>query len=230
MADTASRMTVRLVGGRTALMEIGALRLLTDPVLDDSESPDTIGPIDVVLLSRDRSGDDLGSRGRALLERAPLVLTTPGGAARLGRCARALLPWYHLSLACSDETMLRITGVPAQRESGSAIQLTGFVLSGVGLPTSYVSTADTSLDVAREVARRCAPIDVAVLLAGAADTSRANGNSEQVARATAILGAPVVIPAHVNGRDSVEDIRAALCRRGLGDRLCVLAAGETRTF
>jgi hypothetical protein len=95
--------TVRLIGGPTLVIEAGGLRLLTDPTFDQP------GPFDVVLLSHDQHGDDPG-----LLERVPLVLTTSDAAQRLGGSARALPPWYHLSLPRFDGVALRITGVPAQ--------------------------------------------------------------------------------------------------------------------
>jgi hypothetical protein len=49
-------------------------------------------------------------------------------------------------------------------------EVTGFALSGVDIPTIYLSGGNASIDVVEEVARRCAPIDIAVLSAGAART------------------------------------------------------------
>jgi hypothetical protein len=46
--------------------------------------------------------------------------------------------------------------------------VTGFVLSGEGLPTVYVSGDNASLDVVRTIAGRVGPVDVAVLFAGGA--------------------------------------------------------------
>jgi L-ascorbate metabolism protein UlaG (beta-lactamase superfamily) len=72
-------VTVRLIGGPTAMIEIGGLRQLTDPTVD-SESRiaignrtltkmqpsavpvDEIGPIDVVLLSHDQPGSTRTAR------------------------------------------------------------------------------------------------------------------------------------------------------------------------
>jgi len=233
MTGMASGMAVRLIGGPTVLIEVGGLRLLTDPTLGRTGSliggtADEIGPIDVVLLSHDQHGDPLGPSGRSLLERAPLILTNPGCAARLGGCARGLPPWYHLSLSCSGGDALRITGVPVQQGPDETVQRVGFVLSGVDMPTGYVSVANTSLDVVREIAGRCGPIDVAVL----------NGflthAGEHAVRVAAILDFPMVVLAHVEGREhgseGIDDIRATFDRHGLGERLCVLASGQTAMF
>jgi L-ascorbate metabolism protein UlaG (beta-lactamase superfamily) len=253
-------VTVRLIGGPTVLLEVGGLRLLTDPSFDrpgpfasgsrtlpPAVSAEEIGALDAVLLSHDQHGDNLDPAGRVLLGRVPLVLTTSDGAARLGGTARALLPWYHLSLDRADGGALRITGVPAQHLCGMVGEkygpdgttyltcpVTGFVLSGVDVPTVYVSGDNASLDVVREVSRRCGPIDAAVLFAGAARTELVDGyltlTAEAAAQAAEILGPAMVIPAHVDGwghdTENLDDIRAAFARYGIADRLCVLAAGE----
>lgn len=230
MTNTTRRatVTVRLIGGSTVVIEVGGVRLLTDP---SAERPDAFadGPIDVVLLSH---GDTLDSDGGELLAQVPLVLTTAGCTEQLGRSARALLPWYHLSLPRPDGGDLRITGVPARHEPNGKTRLagevTGFLLSGVDIPSIYISGDNASVDVVDEVARRCAPIDIAVLFTGATLTG------DQAARAAAILGSPTVIPAQAEGRErrteDLDDVRAAFARHGLSDRLRVLAAGETATF
>jgi L-ascorbate metabolism protein UlaG (beta-lactamase superfamily) len=242
MRSTTRRVAVRvrLVGGPTLVIEVGGLRLLTDPA-SEQPGPFAGGPIDVVLLSHGQYGDTLDSNGRELLTQVPLVLTTSAGTERLGRSARALPPWYHLSLPRPDGGDLRITGVPAQRERDRvkhlAREVTGFVLSGVDTPTIYFSGDNGSLDVVEEVAQRCAPIDIALLSAGAARTPPAGHlplACEQAARAAAVLGSPTVIPAYAEGRDlgaeNIDEVRAAFARHGLSDRLRVLAAGETATF
>ncbi len=82
---TSPRIT--LVGGPTALIELGGFRLLTDPTFDapgeyrlphvtlrktarPALATDAIGPIDAVLLSHDQHADNLDRAGRALLARA----------------------------------------------------------------------------------------------------------------------------------------------------------------
>jgi L-ascorbate metabolism protein UlaG (beta-lactamase superfamily) len=100
------------VGGPTALIEIGGLRLLTDPTFDPpgrryrfgwgtssrkvaapAVASADLGPIDAVLLSHDHHADNLDDAGRALLPAAGVVITTASGARRLGDRARGLEPW-----------------------------------------------------------------------------------------------------------------------------------------
>src|SRR3954454_11609828 len=93
---------ITYIGGPTALIEIGPLRLLTDPTFDPagtqyptpaytllkSQPPavpvEALGRIDAILLSHDHHADNLDHAGRAVLAAAGRVLTTIAGAARLG--------------------------------------------------------------------------------------------------------------------------------------------------
>jgi L-ascorbate metabolism protein UlaG (beta-lactamase superfamily) len=93
-ASTRVPVSIQLIGGLTVLLEIGGLRLLTDPAFDapglvpsgdriltkttgPAVAAEEIGPIDAVLLSHDQYGDNLDRSGRALLAHADVVLTTP---------------------------------------------------------------------------------------------------------------------------------------------------------
>jgi L-ascorbate metabolism protein UlaG (beta-lactamase superfamily) len=88
---TALKMTY--IGRPTALIEIAGLRLLTDPTFDPAGSEykpgaytlrktqgpaltvESLGNIDIVLLSHDHHFDNLDNAGRSLLVRAGRVLT-----------------------------------------------------------------------------------------------------------------------------------------------------------
>lgn len=96
-------VTVRLVGGLTALLEIDGLRLLTDPTSDRVGSvvgaaQPPVGsasrPMHGVLLSQHRHADGLDGPGRLLFPTVPMTLTTAAAADRLGRNATALSAWY----------------------------------------------------------------------------------------------------------------------------------------
>ncbi|MFP2929506.1 MBL fold metallo-hydrolase, partial [Pyxidicoccus sp. 3LG] len=95
--------TATHIGTATLLLEIGPLRLLTDPAFDPpgrtygfgwgtrsrrtsgpALSVDQLGRIDAVLLSHDHHADNLDDAGRAFLPQAPKVVTTHAGARRLG--------------------------------------------------------------------------------------------------------------------------------------------------
>lgn len=197
MTNQTETAVVRLLstGGPTALIELGGLRLLTDPTFDEpgdyvSSSgaaltktepavlgPEALGRVDAVLLSHDQHPDNLDRSGRALLAEVPLVLTTTSGAERLSAgdaavTARGLSPWETYELARPDGGVLRVTALPAQHgpvgcEPVSG-QVIGFLLQAPDLPSVYVSGDNASLDVVEEVARRFGPVDHAVIFAGGA--------------------------------------------------------------
>ncbi|MGW0802061.1 MBL fold metallo-hydrolase [Nonomuraea sp. NPDC002799] len=242
-------MNIRYVGGPTAVLEIGGVRLLTDPTFDPpgdypigsralskTSGPAvdavSIGPVDAVLLSHDQHPDNLDKSGRAYLSSVPLVLSTGAAAGRLGAPVRALPNWTSVEVG-----PLTVTGVPAQHGPDGSEHLvgevTGFVLTGDGVPTVYVSGDNASLAVVREVAERVGPVDVAVLFAGAARTPLVDGNltlsSADAVVAAEILGARYVVPLHfehwahfTQGRETVEK-----AFEGFGDRLRLPAPGES---
>ena len=255
-----STTTVTVLGGPTALLEFGGLRLLTDPTFDQPGSypigsrslvktapsawtPEQVGAVDVILLSHDQHPDNLDTAGREFLGEVPLVLTTAVAAERLGGAAVELPSWTHIELASRDNSTLRITGVPAQHGPDGTEHLTGpvtgFVLSGDDLPTVYVSGDNASLDVVRAVAEKCGPIDVALLFAGAASTPLLDGayltlTSDQAAQATQILGVDRIIPLHVEGWEHFTQgpttLHAAFENAGILDRLTVLEPGASVTL
>lgn len=251
---TREQFPVRVFGGPTALFDYGGLRFLTDPTFDapgeypesgrphltktapSAGNPTELGPVDVVLLSHDEHADNLDHSGRALLADVPLTLTTPGGGERLGGKATGLADWESVELDRPDGGTVTVTGVPAvhgpgPREHVEAFtgQVVGFVLTGDGLPTVYVSGDNASLDAVRETADRFGPVDTAVLFAGAPrfaalfDGAPLVLDSATAAEAARILGARRVVPVHYDswthfteGHDELLDAFAAA---GLVDRL-----------
>ena len=116
----------------TMLLEIGNLRLLTDPVFDPaggkyyfgwgtgstkltapSVSIESLGNIDAVLLSHDHHEDNLDKAGRAFLPKAKRVLTTTSGEKRLRGNAEGMADWQSTILE-SGNTKIKITATPAQ--------------------------------------------------------------------------------------------------------------------
>jgi L-ascorbate metabolism protein UlaG (beta-lactamase superfamily) len=112
-------MTIRLtlIGGPTMLIEIGGLRIVTDPTFDAPQSYEggvvltkqtgpaieaqQVLPVDVVLLSHDQHFDNLDHSGRALLPQAGRVLTTMAGADRLRDNVpkvEGLAPWQSVAM------------------------------------------------------------------------------------------------------------------------------------
>ncbi|WP_431676942.1 MBL fold metallo-hydrolase [Kitasatospora sp. KL5] len=252
-------LTVRYIGGPTAVLELGGVRLLTDPTFDapgvhpagsrsltKTAGPAVpaadLGPLDAVLLSHDHHPDNLDDAGRALVTApdAPPVLSTASASERLGGGVRALPNWQHTALARPGGGELRITGVPALHGPKGSEHLvgevTGFVLSGDGLPTVYVSGDNASLDIVREVADRLGPVDVAVLFAGAARTALVPDapltlTSAAAAEAAGILDARHVVPLHfehwAHFTEDGASLAEAFARVGLTDRLHLLAPGAS---
>lgn len=284
MPASTSPLTIQVTGGPTAILEIGGLRLLTDPTFDEpgeyvspsgsvltktaaaAADPAKVGTIDAVLLSHDHHPDNLDRSGRAFLATVPVVLTTQSGAARLagdgasadangglGDKVRGLAPWSSVELPRpgsaagegggegeSGPQTLTVTAVPARHgpEGCEPIsgEVVGFVLTGEGLPTVYISGDNAWLGATRQVAERFGPIDTALLFAGAARTKLFDGalltlDSAQTAQAAAILGVRRAVPVHFNSwkhfTEGEDLLRKAFEEAGLADRLVLLAPGET---
>lgn len=237
------------VGTATVLLEVGGLRLLTDPVFDPAPAeyrhdpvvlrstggpamgPDELPPVDAVLLSHDEHPDNLDATGRTLLAGRP-VLTTVSGAARLGGGALGLAPWQTRELTVDGRT-LRVTGTPGVH--GPVGDVTGFVVEAPGEEEALYVSGDTvhtpELD---EVGRRFR-IGTAVLHLGAARIEAFGGgglitmDAAQAAALTASLGARRVVPVHYTSWEHFTEGRAETTERfaaaGLADRLHWLTPG-----
>lgn len=173
-----------VVGGPTTVLDLGGLRIVSEPTFD-APGPHgyltkTHGPVladvDLVLVSHDNHADNLDDQGRAFAPAAPLLLTTTSGAERLGAPAKGLAAWDAHTLTRPDGGELTVTAVPAvhgpevgERDADGEVncQVVGFVLSGDGLPTVYISGDNASFHTVAEIARRTGSIDASVLHAGA---------------------------------------------------------------
>ncbi|HTF55332.1 MAG TPA: MBL fold metallo-hydrolase [Pseudonocardia sp.] len=250
------RFAVGIVGGPTTVIDVAGRRIVIDPTFDPpgvkgylkkTEGPAVsaveLGKVDVVLVSHDQHPDNLDERGRTFARSAPLVLTGPSAAERLGLPARALKPWESFELPGTPA--LRVQAVPAvhgpadgNRDEKGFIntEVTGFVLSGQSLPTIYLSGDNASLDVVSQIAERWTSIDVAVLFAGAARVptkERARPltlTSARAAAAAELLDARVVIPSHYRGwahfTEGEGDLRAAFDDAGFSHVLHIGEMGQ----
>jgi L-ascorbate metabolism protein UlaG (beta-lactamase superfamily) len=247
---------VSYLGGPTATLDVAGVRVLTDPtfdppghypigerVLTKTQGPalaaDELGPVDAVLLSHDQHPDNLDRLGREYLGTVPVVFSTGAAEQRLGDPVRALPNWEQAELKEAGGGALRITGVPAQHGPEGSEDLvgevTGFVLSGLDLPTVYVSGDNASLAVVRTIAERLGTFDVALLYAGAAQTELAGGafltlTSALAVEAVGILGSPQTVPLHFEGwahyTQGADTLRDAFHEPGQAERLRLLAPGE----
>ena len=247
-------MKITHIGGPTAVLNLGGLTFLIDPAFDEPREYQLpgrvmkkltgpaipaaeLGPVDVVLVSHDQHKDNLDDAGRALLAGIPTVLSTPDAATRISG-VRGLANWESVDLPRPDGGVITVTGVPALHGPEGAEEVlgvvTGFVLQGDGLPTVYVSSDNASLGLVKEIADRFAPIDVAVLFAGAARTTLLDGanltlTSTDAVEAARLLAAAVVVPVHTEGwahfTEGPDQFAAAFAEAGLSDRVKLLEHG-----
>jgi L-ascorbate metabolism protein UlaG (beta-lactamase superfamily) len=215
------------IGGPTALIEIGQLRLLTDPTFDPSGSRYVNGPVelikktdaaltaselgavDAVLLSHDQHVDNLDSAGRAYLPQAKQVLTTLAGAHRLGSEIRGLAPWETVDLHGTDGLHVQVTATPARHGPPElehiAGDVTGWIIEWDGQRRGaiYVSGDTVLFEKLQEIAQRY-QIGTALLHFGAAHfdvfgpVSLTFTAAEGASFAKA-LGEAIVIPLHYEG-------------------------------
>jgi L-ascorbate metabolism protein UlaG (beta-lactamase superfamily) len=256
--DSRHDLAFNVIGGPTTVIDIGGWRLLVDPTFDEPgehgyltktagpaipASP--LGPLDAVLLSHDQHADNLDTEGRRVALAAPLVLTHPGAARRLGSPGHELRRWQSYELSQPGRVPLTVQAVPAVHGPADGVrdtsnnvncEVTGFVLSAPAAPTIYVSGDNASIGVVAEIARRCPAIDIAVLFIGAARVPHKEGGrpltltSARAAAAAEIIAAEVVIPAHLNGwahfSEGIDDVARAFEEAGISDVLAVASPGE----
>jgi L-ascorbate metabolism protein UlaG (beta-lactamase superfamily) len=247
--------TVTYVGGPTVILEIGGLRLMTDPTLDPAgvsfeingkpgysklagPALTDIGEIDIVLLSHDQHGDNLDHAGRALLPAVGSVLTTPAGAQRLGGNAKGLAPWESARFKSPDGDEIVITGTPARHGPAGSEKLTGdvtgFIVSVKGARNfELYLTGDTVFyEGIEEVARRFQPQNVFVFAGAAKPRGPFNvtmGANDVLDTAGAFSKA-VILPLHFEGwshfTENSETLQKSFTALGIADRLKVLPPGQ----
>lgn len=249
---------ITLIGGPTALVEIGGFRFLTDPTFDEpgdynlpqvkltkTSAPalasSEIGPLDAILLSHDQHADNLDRAGREFLSNAPRVFTTVAGARRLGGNAVGLAPWQTALLSKPDGTSLEIVGTPARHGPAGieplAGDVTGFLLT-VGSETSspiYITGDTVWYEGVAEVARRF-KAGIVMVFAGSAQSRGpfhlTMDTNDAIETAQAFPHA-VIVPVHHDGwahfKQSGADLEAAFTALGFGDRLRMLRPGVATT-
>jgi L-ascorbate metabolism protein UlaG (beta-lactamase superfamily) len=243
-----TQLTLTHIGGPTALLEFGPVRLLTDPTFDPAGSeypsgpatlrklsepaltPQAVDPFDYVLLSHDHHFDNLDHAGRSLLANAKTVFTTEAGAGRLGGNSLGLKPWQNVDLPAQGR-ILRVIATPARHgppesDRGPVI---GFALFFVNAPDQsvYFSGDTVWYEGVAEVAHRF-PIRAAILNLGAALVPEVGPfhltmtAGEAVETARAFSGAAIV-PLHFEGwahfSEGRRQVENAFATAGLEGRL-----------
>jgi L-ascorbate metabolism protein UlaG (beta-lactamase superfamily) len=229
------------IDGPTMLIELENLRILTDPTFDPAGSEYAFGPIvlrktsdpalsleavgdiDLVLLSHDEHADNLDHTGRSLLARAETVLTTPGGAARLGGNAKGLERWATATYPLAGGRTLTITATPARHGPPGCEpvtgEVTGFVLSWPDTDSSgdvsytvYVSGDTVWFNDLLELRTRFR-IDLAILHLGNVHIDAVGPDNLTMNAAEAItmakqLSIPKIIPIHVDGWEHFQESKS----------------------
>ena len=235
------------IGGPTIILEIGGLRLMTDPTLDppgeefmingkpayhkiEGPAETNIGKIDAVLLSHDQHGDNLDNAGREFLKSVPKTFTTKVGAERLRGNAVGLSTWE--SIALNNE--VTITSTPARHGPAGIKQIsgdvTGFIVATKEMQVYF--TGDTVFyDGIEEVAEKFNPKYVFIFAGAAKPRGPFNvtmGTNDAIDTAFAFPGA-TIIPVHFEGwshyTETGEMLRQSFNALGITDRLKILKSG-----
>jgi len=250
------QLNLTYIGGPTAVLEWGGLRLLTDPAFDPAGgeyrtgpvvlkktagpalNPAALGRIDAVLLSHDHHFDNLDHSGRKFVAGAKQVLTTPAGAERLGGNAVGLANWQTIDLPVGRR-VLRVTGTPARHgpPQGDRGPVTGFVLAFRDdlSRAVYVSGDTVWYEGVAEVARRF-PIRAAVLFMGAARVPAVGPDAltmtaEDGIQAARAFSNATIVPLHYEGWAHFSESREMITRTfddaGIGSRVHWMELGAT---
>lgn len=262
MTNTVNDVRITYFDTAMCLIEVAGLRLLTDPVLDEAGAAFDHGPvhlektgparvtaaalgrIDAVLLSHDQHADNLDGGGRALLATAPRVLTTPEAAERLGGNAEGLEAWESVTVAGTDGFSLTVTAMPAQHGPDGTQEatgpVTGFLLAWEGAANAvYISGDTVPFAGTEEIARRIAPVGVALLHLGRVQLAPMGEltfsmDAHQGAAFAESLGARHFVPLHFDGwahfSEEQDAARATLAASPVADQVAWLAPDEARRF
>lgn len=213
-----STTAITFIGGPTSLLEFAGLRIVTDPTFDPPQAYGSqgeatfvktagpgiaradLGQIDLVLLSHHGHKDNLDWEGLELIAQGIPTLSTQQAASDLfGGSVIGLDNWESYEIGGVTVTaMPALHGPPGvEPRIGPVI---GFMLEAQGEPIVYVSGDNASLPLVRQIAERFAPVDIALIFAGAARSERFEGDltltSADAVAAAKALGASTVVGLH----------------------------------
>jgi L-ascorbate metabolism protein UlaG (beta-lactamase superfamily) len=240
MDQTPIPVRITHIGGPTALLEIGSLRLLTDPSFDPAGTRYVHGPIeslkqtnpafavtdlgsiDAILLSHDHHSDNLDSAGRAYLPQAGCVLTTLAGAQRLSGNAQGIATWETTTLIAADGLRVYVTATPARHgppELAEAMgDVNGWLLQWEGQQRGalYISGDTVLFEQLQEIPRRY-QVGTALLHFGAAHFDvlgpvHLTFTADEGAQFARELGESLIIPIHYEGWAHLVEGRAHIER------------------
>ncbi len=226
-----SSLAVTVVGGPTALLEWGGLRLLSDPTFDPptvyGPDPDdltktegpavnatNLGRLDVALVSHHHHEDNLDLAGRDLALTLPLVVTTPAGAEDLaarGGVARVVGLADDESIALDDAAVVG-DAVASRAPQGARLHVVPALHGPDG------------------IADALGPVCGFVLVAPGHPTVYVSGDNAQlgVVEAVAARFGPVDAALLFAGAATVPSIPAALTLTAADARAAALTLGARR--
>lgn len=251
-----SDLLLTYIGGPTLLIEVGGVRLLTDPTFDPAGAElragsyvlaktkgpaiaaDSIGRLDAVLLSHDHHFDNLDGAGRLLLGKADRVLTTEAAAERLGGNAVGVPHWQSIEIPAPHDRTIVVTATPARHGPAHMDRgpVVGFTIAFADEPRRavYVSGDTVWYEGIAEVGRWF-DVEIAVLFMGAARVDAVGPwhltftGAEGVEAARAFPRATIV-PLHYEGwkhfSESRAEIEQAFAAAKLEDRVRWLEPGH----
>ncbi len=227
---------ITYIGTATVLLEIGGLRILTDPVFDQSGQnyafgwgtgstktkdpavlPDTLGNIDLVLLSHDQHQDNLDDTGRSVLKKASKIVTTVSAAKRLGGGAHGLRKWQSIVIETPQGFPIQFTATPARHGPPLSRlfvgEVAGFILEWPGQRNGalYISGDTVWFKGIRQIGRRF-KIGTALLHLGGVQFPflgplRFTFNGKEAVRTVQELNVKTTIPLHFEGWEHFRESR-----------------------
>lgn len=245
---------ITLIGGPTALIELGGFKLVTDPTFDEpgeyalphvtlrktarpALSAREVGPVDAVLLSHDQHADNLDNSGRAFLQNAGRTFTTAAGAKRLGGAVEGLKPWETRILERSGSNALDIVATPARHGPAGIEPFAGDVIGFILRPRDsrerpiYITGDTVWFDGVAEVQRTFNP-GLVLLFAGAAQTRgpfNLTMNTNDAIETAHVFSDAIIAPLHCDSwahfTQDFADLEKAFNALGYGKRLLRLAHG-----
>lgn len=252
----ANHLAITHIGGPTALLDFGGVRVLTDPTFDPpggeyqtgpvmlrklsgpALTPEQVGVIDHVLLSHDHHFDNLDHAGRVILTRTKTVFTTEEGSQRLQGNSVGLKDWEITDVTSESGRTLRVVATPARHGPAGLNRgpVIGFVLFFADQSDNaiYVSGDTVWYEGVAEVAKRF-PIRTALLHLGAARVPAVGPfhltmTANEAVEAARAFAQATIVPVHYEGWAHFSEGRAqieeAFRNAGLSDRLRWLQAGQ----
>jgi L-ascorbate metabolism protein UlaG (beta-lactamase superfamily) len=256
--------SLQFIGTATCLIRLGAFTVLTDPNFlhkgqwaylgnglasrrrtEPALTIEQLPPLDCIVLSH-MHGDHWDRVAKKGLDHGLPVITTPKAARALRRQGfrdpKGLATW-HSDVRTKEGESLRVTAMPGRHARGAVRHLLPPVMGSVleyepepgRVALRIYITGDTLLvDDLKEIPRRYASLDVAVLHLGG--TTLPGGlvvtmDGAAGADLVELVRPSTAVPIHYDDygvfKSPLADFRAEMQRRGLDDSATYLARGDT---